>query len=95
VEPVLDAELEQLVPGRVELDLVDSLAEAVVRPQDGRVLVREPAELERLATAQPPERRAALLLRRVSLPAQRLDERPVLGEQVVPGERRRLVRRTE
>jgi hypothetical protein len=95
VEAVLDAEAEERMPGGVELELVDALTEPVVRAQDGRVLVREAAELERLAAAESPERRAALLLAGASLPAQRLDERPVLGEQVVARERRRLVRGVE
>ena len=32
VQPVADTELEQRMPGRVELDLVDPLAEAIVCP---------------------------------------------------------------
>jgi hypothetical protein len=95
VEPVLDAETEELVPGGVELDLVDPLAEAVVRAEDRRVLVREPSQLERAPAAEPPEGGAALLGRRIALASKRLHERPVLREQVVPLERRRLVRRTE
>ena len=35
------------------------VAEAIVRPEPRRVLVREPSELERLAAEQPAERRAA------------------------------------
>jgi hypothetical protein len=92
VEPVPDAEREELVPGGVELDLVDPLAEPVVRTKDRRMLVRETPELERLAAAEPAERRAPLLLAGPSLAPVRLDERRVLGEQVVALERRRLVR---
>jgi hypothetical protein len=55
------------------------------------VLVREPTELERLAAAESPELGAALLGGTAALAAERLDERPVLREQVVPGERRRLI----
>jgi hypothetical protein len=91
VEAVLDAEAQERMPGGVELDLVDALTEAVVRAQDGRVLVREAAELERLAAAEPAERGAPLLRRAAALAPERLDERPVLGEQVVPCERGRLV----
>ena len=64
-----DPEREELVPGGVELDLVDPLAETVVRAKDRRVLVREPPELEWLAAAEPPERRALLLADR--LPSRR------------------------
>jgi hypothetical protein len=42
------------------------------------MLVREPPELERLAAAEPPERRALLLVAGRSLAPERLDERPVL-----------------
>ncbi len=42
-----------------------------------------------------PECRAALLRGAAALAPKRLDERPVLGEQVVPLERRRLVRGAE
>ncbi len=42
------ADAEQLVPGRVELDLVDAVAEAVVGPQLRRVLVGGRAEDQRL-----------------------------------------------
>ncbi len=45
VHLVLDAHLHQLVPGGVELDLVDPVAVAVVGAQDRLVLVREPAPL--------------------------------------------------
>ena len=92
VERVPDAEPEELVPGGVELDLVDPLAEAVMRAEDRRMLVREPPELERLAAAEPPERRALLVVGVPSFAPKRLDERPVLGEHVVALERRRLIR---
>ena len=49
VQPVRDGDVQQLVPGGVELDLVDAVAVAVVRAQHRRVLVRLPAPLERLA----------------------------------------------
>ena len=79
----------------MELNLVDPLAEPVVCAERRRMLVCEAAELERLPAAQPPERRAALFLGAGSFPPQSLYERSVLGEPVVAGERRRLVRRTE
>ena len=48
-----EPEAQQRVPGRMELDLVDPLAVAVVRPQDRRVLVRQPPPLQRLAAERP------------------------------------------
>ena len=47
--PCATATSHQLVLGGVELDLVDAVAVAVVGAQHGRVLVRLPAPLERLA----------------------------------------------
>ena len=91
VQPVLHAEAEEPVPGGMELDLVDPLAEAVVRPQDRRVLVGEPSQLERLAAAEAAERRAALFRGAAALAPERLHEGLVLREQVVALERRRLV----
>ena len=80
------------MPRGVELDLVDALAEAVERLERGRVLVREAAELERRAAADDSEFSALRLALRGALPPERLDERAILGEEVVPLERRRLVR---
>ncbi len=91
VQPVLHAEAEEPVPGGMELDLVDPLAEAVVRPQDRRVLVGEPSQLERLAAAEAAERRAALFRGAAALAPERLHQGLVLREQVVALERRRLV----
>ena len=54
----------------MELDLVDSLAVAVVRQELGRVLVREPAPLERLAAEHLPERCDLFLPGRAALPPQ-------------------------
>ena len=51
VEPVRDRRLQQPVPRRVELDLVDPVAEPVVRTQLRRVLVRQHAEMEHLGRA--------------------------------------------
>jgi hypothetical protein len=75
VEPVLDAEAEELVPRGVEVDLVDPLAEAVVGAEDRRVLVREPSELERTSAAEPSERRAPLFGRGAAV----TPERPTSG----------------
>ena len=83
MQAVLDADCEQLVPGGVELDLVDPLAEAVVGAERRRVLVREPPELERCAAAEPAERGALVLALCRTFSPKRLDERQVLGEEVV------------
>ena len=91
LHPRLQPELEQRVPGGVELDLVDLLAVAVVRAEPGRMLVREPAPLERIAAEQLPERRHLLLPVTAAFAAERLDERRVLLVEVVVRERRRLV----
>ena len=87
-----DRQAHQVVPRRMELDLVDALAEAVVRAQLRRMLVREPPPLERRAgraagrtpstapAAQPaPSRSSASASGRFA------------REQVVAGERRHLV----
>jgi hypothetical protein len=83
VQLALDADPEQLVPRRVELDLVDPLSEAVVRVEARGVLVCEPTQLERLAAAQPPELGAPFLGGATAFAPQRFGERPILGEEVV------------
>jgi hypothetical protein len=60
VEAVLDARPHERMPGRVELDLVDPVAEAVVGPQPRRMLVRLARPLERLAGEELSERRRLL-----------------------------------
>ena len=87
------AELEQRVPRRVELDLVDSLAEPVVRAQDGRVCIGEPTPFERLARQLLAELDCAFFGEAAAFAAQRLDERDVVREEVHAFERRRLVGR--
>ena len=77
-------EAHQVVVGGVELDLV-------VAAQLRRVLVREPPPLERLAGQRAAECGATLGRRRAAFALERLDERPVLGEEIVARERRRLV----
>src|SRR5215470_460658 len=74
----------------MERDLAEILA-----GDRGRVRVREPPELERLAAAQPSERGAVRLVRCSTFTPQRLDEHSVLREDVVAREWRRLVRRAE
>ncbi len=78
---------------RVKIDLVDPLAVAVVRAELRRVLVREPAPLERLTAEHLAAHADPFLVCAFALAPQRLDKRPVLGEQVVVDERRRLVGR--
>src|SRR3954468_5584530 len=62
MELVLGAERHQLVVGRVELDLVDAVAVAVVGLQARRVLVGEPAPLLDLGGAPDAADLAAALL---------------------------------
>jgi hypothetical protein len=47
MQAAADGSAHQLVPGRVEVHLVDPVAEGVVRPQDGRVHIRQPGQLLR------------------------------------------------
>ncbi len=89
---LLDAHLHQLVPGRVELDLVDAVAVAVERVQDGLVLVRQAAPLLlRLTADEAAERGGALAHPAGPLALGRLDEREVAREHVDALERRHLV----
>jgi hypothetical protein len=92
VQAVLDAEAQELVPRGMKLDLVDPLAETVVRPQLRRMLVCEPAPLERLAAEQGAERTQLRVRPGSALACDGFDQRPVLAVEVVPRERRRLVR---
>ena len=43
---------QQLVPGRMEVDLVEAMAVAVERTQDRRILVGVEAELDRFRLAE-------------------------------------------
>ena len=52
VQPVRRSRPHQLVPGRMELDLVDAVPVAVVGAQHGRVLVRLDAPADRLRRPQ-------------------------------------------
>src|SRR5205823_4725514 len=81
-----DPEREQRVPARVELDMV-------VAVEDGRVLVRQAAPLERLAAELRPEGEDLVFRRGRALAAQPFEERRVPRDDVVIAERRRLVRR--
>ena len=92
VQAVGDVHRHQLVPGRVELDLVDPVAEAVVGAELRRVLVRQPAELDRLGAAGDLADGADRVDREVAaLAGDGLDEGPVGVEDVVAGERLGLV----
>ena len=91
VHPGADGHVHQLVPGRVELDLVDAVAEPVVGAQHGRVLVGQPAPVLRLGGAGAAADLADLRLRPAgALAAQRVQHGRVVG-YVVPGQRRGLV----
>src|SRR5690606_23642530 len=80
-----------LVPGRMEFDLVDAVSVAVVRAQDGRVVVGEPSPL--LCPLRPGEHAEPVQLAQCPvgvLPPHARDEGGVGGD-VVTGERRSLV----
>ena len=87
-----DRPTQQLVPGRVELDLVDAMAEAVVGAQLRRVAVGLLAEPDGRRLPEPrPEPREALLAPAAALALDGLEERAVVLEPVDLLERRRLV----
>ena len=79
VQPALDARLQQRVPGGMELHLVDPVAEAIVRAEPRRVLVRQAAPLERLSAQEPAELARVLGGPACAFALQRLCERPVLA----------------
>ena len=84
---------QQLVPGRVELDLVDAMAETVVAAQLRRVAVGLLAEPDGRCSPEPrAEPAQALLAPGAALALDRLEQRAVLLEPVDLLERRRLVR---
>ena len=87
-----DRAAHQLVPGGMERDLVDPVAEAVVAAQHRRVLVGLLAEPEGRGLAEPgAEPREPGLAPVAALARHRLAQRRVLLEQIVVLERRRLV----
>ncbi|GDY61903.1 hypothetical protein SAV14893_012960 [Streptomyces avermitilis] len=80
----------------MELDLVDPVAPAVVRPQLGRVLVRQgpPLLYLRGAGAEPEPRQLGARLveeRGIEMPLDGLHEGPVGGEDVIAHQGRSLV----
>ena len=84
VQAVRDPERHQLVPRRVELDLVDPVAEAVVGAQPRRVLVRLRPQPDRVrAPADRAELAGSLRGPVAALAPQRLDQHPVGLEDVV------------
>ena len=85
-------DLHQLVPGRVEIDLVDAVAEPIVSAQPRRVRVGGETPFDRLFRAGQRAQLADQPLRpRSALALERLAQRAVGLEQVVADERRRLV----
>jgi hypothetical protein len=92
VQPLADPDPHQLVPGGVELDLVDAAAEAVVGAEGRLSLVRlEPPADHLGGAADGPEFPAALLSPAGPLAAQRLAQWAVGLEGVEILQRRRLV----
>jgi hypothetical protein len=75
----------------VELDLVDAVAEAVVRLQLGRVVVRLEAPPDRLAAGDLADQLGLGAGPAAAFALERLDQRAVLGEEIQPLERGRLV----
>jgi hypothetical protein len=92
VRLVLDADLHQLVPGRMKLNLVDAVAEAVVGPQDGRIAIglKSPGD-DLCAAGHFAEPRQPVETPGAPLAGHGLAQRDVAGEEVVVLEGRRLV----
>src|SRR2546423_13885428 len=87
VNLMLDREAEQLVPVGMELDLVDAVAEAIVRPKPRRVLVRQCPQAPDLgATRQLPDRAQPVARRVAAFATDRLDQRQIglIGAVVGP-----------
>jgi hypothetical protein len=75
----------------MKLDLVDPVPVAVVRAQLRRMGVGETPPVERLASELFAEGEQRLLVPGRAFPAQRLEQRAVLRDEVVAPKRRRLV----
>jgi hypothetical protein len=89
---VADRDLHQLVPRRVELDLVDSFAEAVVSAQPRRVRVGLEAPVDGLLRAgERAEVADQVVGPACALALEGFAQRCVRFEEVVVDERRRLV----
>src|ERR1700730_6265305 len=79
-----DRHPHQLVPGGMELDLVDPLAVAIMSPELRGALVGPPAEVERLrASGLLPELAHAVAGPLATLAVQSLDQDAVVGRDVV------------
>src|SRR5260370_14067238 len=92
MEAVADGDLHESVPCRMELRLIDAVAEAVVGVELGRVGVRLKAPGDRLLSAgEPSELVDGVLRPRATLTLERLAQGRVGVEEVVADERRRLV----
>src|SRR4029077_8441536 len=92
VQALVDADPHQFVPGAVELDLVDTVAVAVVGAQLGLLFVRLEAPADRLGGAADGAQLARLLLGPAgALALQRLGQDAIGVEGVVVLQRRRLV----
>ena len=87
-----DALRHQRVIGGMELDEVDAVALAVHRAELGRVLVRDPPEIERLGRAVIPAA-GGKRLQVEPVAHRRLGERLIGTEQIDIAERRRLIER--
>ena len=96
VHGMADGQRHQVMPGGVVVDPVDTVAEAVVGAELGRVPVGEPGPLADLGAADPlAQRHRAVVAFRLpegtALALQRLDQRPVAQEQVTVRHLRGLV----
>src|SRR5258708_29742034 len=92
VEPVADGPLGQPVPGGMELDLVDPVAETIVRPQHRRMGVGLEAPVDRLLRArETPQLADHVGGPRRAFPLEGFAKRRVGLEEVVVDERRWLV----
>jgi hypothetical protein len=92
VQAGLDRDLHQLVPRGVEVDLVEPVAEPVVRLQDRRVLVGLEAPREQLGAADARSEGSRVGLGEpAALAMKRLAEGRVAIEGVVADERRDLI----
>ena len=91
VQLVLRGERDQVVPGAVELDLVDAVAVAVERLQPRRVLVGLEAPADRVRAPGGADLARALARPAGALALERLDERDVVLEQIAVSQRRDLV----
>jgi hypothetical protein len=75
---------EQLMPGRMELDLIAPIAEAVERKQARRIAVGSVAKCQRISTAQALTERSEFVMRaRGALASAGIHQGCVRAEEVV------------